>query len=156
MNRIGSFAIQVATPEYFQTMGTRLIRGRGLQSTDTRNAPLVMVVSDAMGKALWPGKDPIGQCVKIGELSDTLPCTAVVGVAENIRANEDFNADKMFYYYMPIEQRAPEEGGLFVRTHGEAKDAMETVRRSLQKLMPGSSYVTARPMSEVFDPTIRS
>ena len=33
---------------------------------------------------------------------------------------------------------------------------METVRRSLQKLMPGSSYVTARPMSEVFDPTIRS
>src|SRR5213075_652628 len=33
---------------------------------------------------------------------------------------------------------------------------METVRRSLQKLMPGASYVTARPMSEVFDPTIRS
>jgi len=37
-----------------------------------------------MAKALWPGKDPLGQCVKLG--NDTTPCTYVVGVAENIKA----------------------------------------------------------------------
>jgi len=30
------------------------------------------------------------------------------------------------------------------------------VRRALQKIMPGTSYVTVRPMTEIFDPTIRS
>jgi putative ABC transport system permease protein len=153
-NRLGSFAIQVATPEYFQTMGTRLLRGRGIEASDTRNAPKVMVVSEAMAKVLWPGKDALGQCVKVG--ADTAPCTDVVGIAENIRASDDFNADKMFYYYMPIDQRAPKEGGLFIRTTGDAKDSMESIRRALQKLMPGSSYVTVRPMSEIYDPTIRS
>ena len=156
VNKLGSFPIQVTTPEYFQTMGTRLVRGRGIEATDTKNAPKIMVVSDAMGKVLWPGKDPIGQCVKIGENPDTLPCTTVVGVAENIRVHDAFNEDKMFYYYMPIDQRAPKDGGLFVRMQGDAQDSMESIRRALQKLMPGSSYVTVRPMSEIFDPTVRS
>src|SRR5256885_3589461 len=42
--------------------------------------------SDAMAKALWPGRDPIGQCVKVG--ADTVPCSYVVGVAENIKSQE--------------------------------------------------------------------
>jgi putative ABC transport system permease protein len=36
-----------------------------------------------MAKALWPARDAIGQCIRIG--SDTVPCTTVVGVAENVR-----------------------------------------------------------------------
>ena len=45
------------------------------------------VVSEAMGQALWPGRDPIGQClfVGLGERVSTTdaPCTTVVGIAEN-------------------------------------------------------------------------
>ena len=42
-----------------------------------------MVVSESMGKVLWPGRDPIGQCIRVG--ADTTPCTYVVGIAENIK-----------------------------------------------------------------------
>ncbi|HJQ20675.1 MAG TPA: ADOP family duplicated permease [Gemmatimonadaceae bacterium] len=151
----GSYLLQGATADYFRTMGTRILRGRGLQESDTRNAPLVMVVSDAMAKALWPATDAIGQCVRVG--ADTAPCTTVVGVAENIRA-QDLRDDKMYYYYRPIDQakNTRETGGLFVRVRGDAAAQGERIRRELQKLMPGASYVTARPMTEIFDPEIRS
>jgi predicted permease len=154
-SRLGMFSIQEATPEYFTTMGTRMIRGRPLEATDARNTPKVMVVSEAMAKALWPGKDAIGQCVKVGERPDTLPCTTVVGIAENMRS-QDLQEDKMFHYYRPIAQGRPGSGGLFVRVVGDAANQMEALRRSLQRLMPGSGYVTVRPMAEIFDPTIRS
>ena len=42
-----------------------------------------MVVSDAMAKKLWPKKDAMGQCVRVD--ADTVPCTYVVGIAENIK-----------------------------------------------------------------------
>jgi ABC-type antimicrobial peptide transport system permease subunit len=114
----------------------------------------VIVASEAMAKALWPTQDALGQCVRIG--SDTVPCTTVVGIAENIRASDEFNTDKMLYYYRPIDQAGPGKGGLFVRVRGDAARQMETVRRALQPLMPGSSYVTVRPMREIFAPNIRS
>ena len=40
--------IQGTTPEYLQTMGTRLLRGRFIEATDTRYAPKVMVISEAI------------------------------------------------------------------------------------------------------------
>jgi putative ABC transport system permease protein len=154
MTRLGSFNIQAASPEYLSTLGTRLLRGRNLEPTDTKDGPKVMVVSESMARALWPGKDALGECVRVG--SDTVPCTTVVGIAEDIQASDDFADDNHFYYYRPIDQTAATQGGLFVRVRGDAEKSAESVRRSLQKLMPGSSYVTVRPMSEIFGPTIQS
>ena len=153
INKLGQFNIQAAAPDYLATLGTRLLRGRFIEASDSKDAPRVMVVSEAMAKTLWPGRDAIGQCVRVG--SDTVPCTTVVGVAENIRA-DSFTDDKMLYYYRPIDQSAPTDGGLFIRVQGDASSAGESIRRSLQRLMPGSSYVTARPMSEIFEPNVRS
>ena len=155
LNKMGSFNIQGASPDYLATMGTRLIRGRNIEASDSKEAPKVMVVSQSMATRLWPGKDALGQCVRVG--SDTMPCTNVVGIAEDIRSSDEFNKDNMLYYYRPIDQVQQEGGGLFVRVRGDdAARAMEGIRRSLQKLMPGASYVTVRPMSEIFGPTIRS
>ena len=43
-----------------------------------------------------------------------------------------------------------------MRTRGEASRSAETVRRQLQALMPGSSYVTVTPFSQIYAPTIKS
>ena len=153
LNSLGSINIQGTTPEYLETMGTRLLRGRFIQSSDTRYSPRVMVISEAMATTIWPGQDPIGACVRIG--ADTMPCTEVVGIAENVRSAE-FSDDKQLYYYRPIEQADWNGGGLFVRTRSAAAGEVESVRRSLQSLMPGASYVTVQPMSQIFGPTIKS
>ena len=154
LNRMGPWRIQGASPEYLATMGTRLLRGRNIESHDTKDAPKVMVVSDAMARVLWPGKNAIGQCVRIG--ADTNPCTEVVGIAENIRASDEFNEDRMMYYYRPIAQVQEAGGGLFVRVKDRPDASAEGIRRALQSVMPGSAYVTVRPMSEFYGPTIRS
>src|SRR5437764_942974 len=143
VHRLGDFYQNAVTPEYFSTLGTRLLRGRGIEAQDGAHTPRVMVVSDAMAKTLWPGRDPIGQCVKVG--ADTAPCTYVVGVAENIKS-EQLGDDPGLFYYLSTAQWHPEDGGLFVRTRGEATRYAETIRRRLQQVMPGAAYVTVPPL----------
>ena len=65
-----------AAPAYFQTLGIPLLRGREFNETDRRGA---VVVSEKLGKALWPRKDPIGQTLDLPE--GRLP---VIGVARDI------------------------------------------------------------------------
>ena len=151
--RLGHFSLQMGTTDYFRTVGTRIVRGRGFDSTDRHASPLVAIVSEGMATALWPGQNALGKCIKFG--SDTMPCTTVVGIAENIKAT-DVVADERLQYYRSIEQNEPADAAIFVRTSGDARLLAETVRKQLQPLMPGASYVTVTPMRDVVDPALSS
>jgi predicted permease len=153
VSRLGQFDLNAVSPEHFATVGTRVLRGRGIEAGDTPNAPKAVVVSEAMAKVLWPGKDAIGQCMKI--TADTVPCTYVVGIAENIR-EQGLAADSGYFYYLSAAQFNPTNGGLFVRTRGEATKFTEAVRRRLQQEMPGASYITITPFTEVLGSQTRS
>src|SRR5262249_13966467 len=65
VSRLGRFNFQITTPEYFAVMKTRILRGRGFDASDRAGAVPVVVVSQAMGRVLWPNKDPIGQCIHV-------------------------------------------------------------------------------------------
>jgi predicted permease len=146
VSRLGQFNYNRVSPSYFHTMGTRLIRGRGIEATDVANGPRVAVVSQGMGRVLWPGADPIGQCMRVG--SDTMPCTQIVGIAEDIKS-QTLGVDSSYYYYLPATQY-PLRGGLFVRVRsGNAAEMREAVRRSLQREMPGASYVNVTPLTTI-------
>ena len=145
--RYGNFMLNPVSPSYFETFGTRLLRGRGIEATDVDGGPKVMVVSQKMGQVLFPGRDPIGQCVRMN--ADTMPCHTVVGIAEDIKAGS-LKPDSNFYYYIAATQFSPQTGGLFIRVRsGTAKQHLETVRRRLQQEMPGASYVKLTPFGEV-------
>ncbi len=146
VSRLGQFELNAVSPGYFTTMGTRILRGRGIEPTDIAGAPRVMVVSEAMARTLWPQDDALGKCVRVQ--SDTVPCTTVVGIAENIKASE-LGDDSGLYYYLPTAQFAPEQGGLFVRVRGDAQAAKERIRKALQAEMPGVSYVNVTPFSDI-------
>ena len=150
----GDFYFHAVSPEYFRTMGTRIRRGRGFTASDSRNAPLVMVVSESMAKRLWPGKDALGQCVRVG--ADTMPCTQVVGIAQDIMSGS-LSQDAGLQYYLPIDQREMGiGGGLFIRTRGDVNSYAESLRRELQKAMPGGSYVTVTPLENILGRQTRS
>ncbi len=86
VNALGDFNFNAVSPEYFATVGTRILRGRGITNADREGTPGAMVVSAAMAARLWPSADAIGQCVKID--SDAAPCTYIVGIAEDIKAQQ--------------------------------------------------------------------
>jgi putative ABC transport system permease protein len=146
VQRLGEFDLNAVSPDYFATMGTRILRGRGITAQDVAGAEDVMVVSEAMAKVLWPSADAIGQCVRVG--ADTAPCTSVVGIAENIKSQHLTN-EGGYFYYLSSAQANPDQGGLFVRTAERGGAPAETVRRRLQTIMPGAAYVTVTPLSDV-------
>jgi putative ABC transport system permease protein len=145
-SRLGQFFMQMGSVDFFRTMGTRIVRGRGFDSTDRRESPRSIVVSEGMAEKLWPHENALGKCVKIG--GDTMPCATVIGVAENIKA-ADIASEDALQFYLSIEQQRPDGAALFVRTRGRATQKAEEVRQRLQRLMPGPSYVTVLPMRSI-------
>jgi hypothetical protein len=135
--KLGRFQLQIASPSYFTTMGTRILLGRGISADDRMNSPRVIVVSAEMARRLWPGKSAIGQCVHVG--TDTVPCSTVVGVAENIKERQISHASEANYYLAADQVERP-TFNLFVRVRGRATSHADEVRRALQDFMPGASY----------------
>ena len=151
---LGRFRYQTATTDYFRVMGTRILRGRGFSAEDHAGAPKVGVVSESMARALWPARDAIGQCMRV--FADTMPCTTVVGIAEDM-VQEALTGEQRYHYYLPIEQHRPTGGhSLLIRMRGDPALQAEAVRRALQRVMPGQSYVAVRPLRELVDAKRRS
>ncbi len=146
VSRLGRFQLQAASPDYFRTTGTRLLQGRGIGPEDRHGTPPVIVVSETMARRLWPGRSAIGQCVRVGEA--TAPCRTVVGVAEDVKQRE-LSEPASATYFLSALQLDESASGLFVRVAGLGTDVRETVRRQLQREMPGMSYVTVIPMSHI-------
>lgn len=158
IRKLGRFQLQAGSPGFFTTMGTRILRGRPFGDEDRAGTARVVVVSEAMGKAIWKGEDPIGKCMRF--TSDTMPCSTVIGIAENTKAR-NIVGDGEFMYYLPMAQyaamfRSPSIISLFVRVDGNAESAVASIRAPLQRLMPGASFVVVRPFHELVDPTMRS
>ncbi len=55
----------VAGPEYFQVMGIPLVKGRGLLSSDSNNAPLAVIINETFAQRFFPKQDAIGQRILI-------------------------------------------------------------------------------------------
>jgi predicted permease len=151
--RLGRFTYQSAGSDYFATVGTRILRGRAFTSADRLGAPTVAVVSKSMAQALWPGQEALGRCIRLG--ADSMPCTTVVGVAED--AVHDPLKDQPLRYYLPMVQFLSEGGSLLVlRMTRDPAEAAEDVRRTLQTAMPGQQYVTTEPLAEMLGVQRRS
>ena len=153
VRKLGQFHFNTVSADYFRTMGTRIVRGRPIEPTDVDRSPRVAVVGESMAAVLWPGQDPLGRCFRME--ADTMPCIHVVGVAENIRSESLEGVENPFFYYLPAAQFRPHDGGLFVRVRGDAQLVAERVRKHLQSEMPGTSFVTVRPLGEIVGATTR-
>ena len=154
VSKLGEFDVNTVSADYFRTMGTRIVRGRGVESTDTERGRRVAVVGASMAAALWPGQDPIGRCLRFA--ADSMPCTYIVGVAEDIHSHTIADEAKSFFYYLPAAQWRPQDGGLFVRARGDASQLVEPLRKRLQSEMPGTSYLTVTRLGDIVDAQLRS
>jgi predicted permease len=156
-------------PEYFAAMGTRILRGRAIDSRDVLGGPRVAVVSSRLAGTLWPGRDAIGQCLMLrvqvravrapGEKGPKWlardSCASVVGVAENVK-NVSLADDPSLTFYLPYSQETGRNRQLAIRTNGDAAHYAAAVRTALQREMPGASYVSVTPYEDVIGQEMRS
>ncbi|HWP71531.1 MAG TPA: ABC transporter permease [Gemmatimonadaceae bacterium] len=162
VEQLGRFNVQVNSPQYFDVMRTRIIRGRSFTESDGAGAPPVAVVSNAMARVLWPGKDPIGQCLEVswrlnGNTPEPAPCSTVIGVAEDA-AYQSVTDEQRFVYYLNADQMGSGWAGrIYIRLAGRpTASELERVRSAMQAAMPGNGFVVVRPLQEVVDDQSRS
>jgi putative ABC transport system permease protein len=142
--------------DYFTTVGTRILLGRGFTAADeVQGAPRVAVVGRTFARLVWPGRSPIGQCLYVG--GDDSSCVVVVGVAADARSR-GVTEDLTLFYYVPFGQHlvSPPINGLLIRTHGPARLVEGDVQHALQTAEAGIPYVRVESLIERIAPEWRS
>jgi putative ABC transport system permease protein len=155
LEALGTIRMNPVGDDYFATMGTRILRGRALMKSDGAGAPRVMVVSDSFARALWPGADALGKCVKVGDGEQ--PCSIVVGVAENIHQYE-VRPEPALQYWFPEAQDQGGNSGAFavmVRVTGDVRTMIPTLRRALEPLTPRGTYLSVYAIGDVVERVTR-
>ena len=121
------------SPDYFSTMGIRIVRGRGFTEHDDERAALVLVINETMAAKYWPGENPIGQRVTIGY--NNTPAREIVGVAGDVKQTSltDAVASQM---YTPFVQAPWPFLTAVARTTAAPEAAAGSLRQALAHLDP--------------------
>jgi putative ABC transport system permease protein len=150
---------EVVTPEYFATMRTRIVAGRGLTAQDRRDAPMVAVISEGMAKKLWPGVNPLGRTLKM--FSDQAPWATIVGVVEDVKLR-GLQKDVPLTMYFPYEQAGrsayvtPLSMTLVARTNGNPAALTASMRQIVRSLDNSIAISRIATMNQVVGDSIAS
>jgi predicted permease len=123
------------SPNYFRSMRIPILQGRAIGETDRADTQLVVVVSQTMAKAYWPGQSPLGKRVRRGWANMVNPWFTVVGVAGDV---QDTSLDAKIgpTWYLAFTQTSWPEYSLVVRAAGDPVALTPAVRRIFRSLDP--------------------
>jgi macrolide transport system ATP-binding/permease protein len=116
--------------DYFKTLGIPIVAGREFQRTDDENAVPVVVINETMVAKYWPGKDPIGQRMKVKDR-----WLQIVGVAKNVKYENKLELPRTFFY-VPMGQNFLESNALLIRTRETPGAIRAALAREMQALDP--------------------
>jgi len=125
---------RLVTAGWLQTAGITLIRGRGIDATDTATSMPVAVVSRRLADRLWPDTDAIGK--RIRQARPDAPWLTVVGVAGDVRDSGDWRET----WYVPYEQHAGTLAGgtlhVMLRSPMDAASLLPAIRDAVKQVDP--------------------
>jgi predicted permease len=133
--------------KYFETMGIPVLRGRDFGATDQETSVKVVVVNEAFARRFWPNEDAVGKRFKF--FGDDFQ-TEVAGVVRNSDL-VSLGEDPRPIAYLPLAQNYSPGITLHVRTDGDPRTVLATVRREVQALDPNLPLIAVSPISEVLD-----
>lgn len=150
---------------YFETLGIPLLAGRRFNPNDRPDSPLVVIVSQSMAQHCWPGQNPIGKRMHMGNPKKGLPWATVVGVVGNtrIRARDQEDNDQ---WYMPAQQpatlygpktsearTAPADGFILLRAALPPEQIIGILRKTVAEVDPLLALDQIQPMNDVLSKT---
>jgi len=127
-------AYHAVSPDYFSTMGIRIVRGRAFTARDDdEHAPPVLVVSETLARTYFPGEDPIGQRVTIG-YHNSGP-REVIGVVADVKESE-LSEKAQPEMYAPFPQTPWPFFSIVVRTDRDPAPLAAALRSAIARLDP--------------------
>ena len=156
---LGSFGLvtfSAVSPTFFRAAGLRMIQGQGFTGGDAEGTPAEVVVNQSMAKLVWPGGEPIGQCIRFETRESS--CYTVVGVVENARRGNVIEDAPAPQFYLPLGNM-PTAGWngetIVLRMQPNATTAATAELRSALRQAFPAAEPTVTPMAENLEPEYR-
>lgn len=145
---------QLVTSDYHDTMGIRIIKGRGFNENDKANGVRVAMINERLAQTYFAGVDPIGQRVGVNEVIPPGKLGPVVeweivGVFHNVRNDglrEDYPEIDVPFWQMPWPGLAA-----VVRTEGDPKAITKSIAAAVTSVDPDMPLASVRTMDEIVD-----
>jgi predicted permease len=144
--------VREVSPNYFETMGIPLLRGRTFTSDDRLGAQTVAVIDENMAQQYWPNEDPVGKHLRINSAD---PWATIIGVVAPVRhsrvvgeevSSEGTEGAGKGAYYLPIYQTLAANFFLIARTSGNS--GAERIRQAVRSVDSGQPVSDVKTMDE--------
>jgi putative ABC transport system permease protein len=127
---------QQATPDYFAAAGIPVLAGRDFTGGDRDGSRPVVIVSEKLARAGWPGQNAIGKRLRLGADSVYLTVVGIVGDIQS-RGFGDPPEPTMYFAYGQSEKSAyyrPRDMSLVIRTDSDPFALVPALRREVAAL----------------------
>jgi predicted permease len=146
--RAGAGTLMVS-PEYFETLGIPLLRGRLFDDRERRNAEGMntglhgsLIINDALARTLFADADPIGQRLQLNQ--DVYLVVGVVGDVRHLGLHEA----PPTAIYIPIDLSPRLTLRFLLRTEMEPAALTAAVRSTIRELEPDQPIAEIVPLGE--------
>jgi putative ABC transport system permease protein len=133
-------SFEACSEGYFQTLGSRLLRGRLISSSDVASARRIAVVNQTLSDQYFPNQNPIGQQIKFNVL-DQIPGTPrdayfeIVGIVSDFR-NVGLQQSVQPQAFVPYTFSGFGDRAILIRTAANPNLFVNTFRQVLGDVDP--------------------
>jgi predicted permease len=132
---------------YLATLGIPVLAGRGILRSDAAGTPAVALVSEAAARRYWPGRDPLGQRIRLGVgWPGNEDWAEVVGVVRDVTFG-DLREAAAPGVYLPLAQFSYRANYLVAKVAGNPDAAIPAMRAMLRELDPQLPLWDPAPMT---------
>ena len=119
--------LQIVSAGFFDTLGLPVVIGRAFTDDDRAGTLPVCVVNEAFVRRHFPGRNPIGQRIRVGLLQ--VAERQIVGVARQVKKRPD-EVEEFVQLYLPLRQNPWPDLHLIVRAAGDGASALAPAVRT--------------------------
>jgi len=146
---------RMISPDYFEALGVRLLRGRGFSDQDDETSQGVAVVSESLARRFIPGEEPIGRRIKLGGRDSTRPWLLIVGVAGDVH-DQALEYEARPCIYVPYPQFPTSSMTLVVRGVSDPKPLISAIREEVWSVDKDQPITDIKTMDELVAESVSS
>ena len=153
-DRVPIVITRMISSSYFKTMSIPLLKGRELNEGDKADSTPVAVISETTARLFWPGEDPLGKRIKVGESTSSNQWLTVVGMVKDVRQYELGIEPKPQMYLPHAQNEFFEPRALVVRTNVDPLTLAATVRRTVWEIDKDQPVSDINSMEQVVSESV--
>jgi putative ABC transport system permease protein len=146
---------QIVSPDYFQTLGIPLLRGRLFNEQDGPDKEKVIVVTNEFADRFFPGQDPIGKQIhdvnSIGLKPNVYTIVGIVPVIQHDRPDLPRAPYQVYFLYSqaPYAPRITNDFTLLLHTQGDPRTLVKALRGTVSGIDPNLPLTSVYPFDQV-------